>query len=442
MTTLERFADNPEAMQAYKLLEETDSNLFLTGRAGTGKSTFLKDFLKISKKKCVVVAPTGVAALNAEGQTIHSFFQLEPRGYRPMEDVELFPTYRGVRATLIDKVNIIIIDEISMVRADLLTAIDMSLKKHMRTSLPFGGKQLLFIGDLYQLPPVVNTQNPESADIVAMYRSKYFFDAAIDNFQFETIELQQIYRQSPDERIFIEMLNRIRYGQITDRLLAYINRQVIDGSDELPDKVITISTVNKKVNAVNQQQLARLENEEETFTGERKGSFTNKYDSELPVPEKLILKVGARVMFTKNDMDRKWVNGSLGTVESFSEKGIQVQLDSGSNELVPRAQWEENKYTWNKQENRIDKTIVGEYIQYPLRLAWAITIHKSQGLTFDKVMIDLHTGAFDAGQTYVALSRCTTYDGITLAVPIREEDIMVDREIIEFTRQVTPNTKA
>lgn len=439
MSPLDRFADNPEAMEAFRVLEETSGNLFLTGKAGTGKSTFLKDFLRVSKKKCVVVAPTGVAALNAEGQTIHSFFQLEPRGFRPLEPIEMFPTYRGARAPLMERVDIIIIDEISMVRSDLLTAIDMSLKKHMRTALPFGGKQMLFIGDLYQLPPVVNNRDSDSAEIMRMYRSKYFFDAAIDNFDFDTIELKRIYRQAEEERVFIEMLNRIRYGKVTDRLLAFINKRVLEGADELPDKVITISTVNRKVNDINDQQMAKLETEEQSFSGERKGSFKTKYDSELPVPQDLVLKVGARVMLTKNDMDKRWVNGSLGTVVAFEDKGIRVELDSGKTELIPKALWEDNKYEWNREEKRIDKSVVGEYIQFPMKPAWAITIHKSQGLTFDKVMIDLHTGAFDTGQTYVALSRCTTYEGIYLAVPVRASDIMVDRDIVAFTQQVTPD---
>ncbi len=432
---LERFKDNPEALEAHRLLEQTTTSVFLTGKAGTGKSTFLRDFLHTSQKKCAVVAPTGIAAINVEGQTIHSFFLLEPRAYRPIEPTELFPSYRNRRAKLITELEVLIIDEISMVRADLLTAIDLCLKKHMGNSLPFGGKQMLFIGDLFQLPPVVNSKNYDETAIVQQYPGKYFFDAAIDELEFKTIELITIYRQSSEERVFIEMLNRIREGNINDRLLQYINNRVME-MDELPDKVITISTVNREVDYINQAELNRLEGELHHFTGEKRGSFERKRENDLPSPERLELKAGARVMFTKNDLDKKWVNGTLGTVASFEDRGIWVELDNGVKHLVSSVTWEDNKYEWNDKERSIDKTVVGEYVQYPLKLAWAITIHKSQGLTFDRVYIDLHSGAFDTGQVYVALSRCTTFEGIWLASPVLESDIMVDPRISQFYRQL------
>lgn len=428
---MEKFADNPEAMKAFELLEKSTQNLFLTGKAGTGKSTFLRNWLIHSQKKCAVLAPTGIAAINVEGQTIHSFFLLEPRAYRPFEPTNLFPTYKNKRAKLLDKVDVIVIDEISMVRADLLTAIDISLKKHMKTAEPFGGKQMLFIGDLFQLPPVVNSNNYDEQDVISQYPSKYFFDAAIDGIEFNTIELKRIYRQQEEERVFIEMLNRIRHGQVTQRLLDFINQRVMQ-ADELPEKVIVISTRNQKVNQINAMELAKLEGDSHSFTGERKGTFEHKREHDLPAPEKLTLKTGARVMFTKNDLDKRWVNGTLGTVIAINDKEVEVELDSGGTEKVTPVTWEDNKYAWNEKEKVVDKTTVGEYTQYPLKLAWAITIHKSQGLTFDKVLIDLDRGAFDTGQAYVALSRCTHLEGIWLSVPIRESDIMVDERVVQF----------
>lgn len=431
---MEKFADNPEAMKAFELLEKSTQNLFLTGKAGTGKSTFLRNWLIHSKKKCAVLAPTGIAAINVEGQTIHSFFLLEPRAYRPFEPTQLFPTYKNKRAKLLDKVDVIVIDEISMVRADLLTAIDISLKKHMRSAEPFGGKQMLFIGDLFQLPPVVNSSNADEQEVISQYPSKYFFDAAIDGIEFNTIELKRIYRQQEEERVFIEMLNRIRHGKVTQRLLDFVNQRVME-MDELLEKVITISTRNYKVNHINDAELAKLDGEAHSFTGERKGTFERKREHDLPAPEKLTLKSGARVMFTKNDLEKRWVNGTLGTVIAINDKEIEVELDSGGSEKVTPVTWEDNKYAWNEKEKVVDKTTVGEYKQYPLKLAWAITIHKSQGLTFDKVLIDLDRGAFDTGQAYVALSRCTSLEGIWLSVPIKARDIMVDERVVEFMEQ-------
>lgn len=433
MLPLKDFEDNPDALRAYELLETTDQHVFLTGKAGTGKSTFLRNFLEATDKKCAVVAPTGIAALNVNGQTIHSFFLLEPRSYRPFEPGNLYPNYNGPRAKLISKVDIIIIDEISMVRSDLLTAIDMCLKKHMKSALPFGGKQMLFIGDLFQLPPVVNMRKEEDAEVMRLYRSKYFFDAAIDNFEFTTIELQRIYRQQEDERVFIELLNRIRHGQANRKLLDYLNDRVLEA---LPEKTIILSTINRKVDDINNTELAKLSGDEHTFIGTKSGTFTSKRPGELPAPDRLTLKAGARIMFTKNDLNKQWVNGTLGTVMDFGKEHIEVELDHGKKLKVPQVEWEDNRYKWNDKAKTLDKDTVGTYTQYPLKLAWAITIHKSQGLTFERVVIDLHSGAFDTGQAYVALSRCTTFNGIWLAVPFQERDIMVDERVVDFMRDV------
>lgn len=432
--------DNAEFQDAYALLQYTHQSVFLTGKAGSGKSTFLRYICKHTRKKYVVLAPTGIAAINAGGSTIHSFFKMPLRPILPDDpDLSLqgnriydLLKYNKTQRKLIKEVELVIIDEISMVRADMIDFIDRVLRVfsgNMR--LPFGGKQLLLVGDIYQLEPVVTA---DMRDILArFYSSPYFFAArAFREISLVPIELRKTYRQT--DEAFIELLDKIRCNQAGSHELAQLNTRYKAQAKECNENelTITLATRRDQVDSINVHHLEAIDGRSITFEGEISGDFPT---NSLPTPERLELKVGAQVMFIKNDTEHRWVNGTLGTVSEVTEDGhIYVITEEGNEHMVEPALWENIKYTYNEKENRIEEDVLGSYKQYPLRLAWAITVHKSQGLTFNRVVIDFTGGAFAGGQTYVALSRCTSLDGITLTRPITPRDVFVNAEVVRFSR--------
>jgi ATP-dependent exoDNAse (exonuclease V) alpha subunit len=404
-------------------LENTKKSFFITGRAGTGKSTLLRMFRDRTKKKLVTLAPTGIAALNVDGQTIHSFFKFPPKtinqsSIKPRRNKRLYK-----------KIDVIIIDEISMVRADMMDNIDYFLRLNRDNMQPFGGVQMIFFGDLFQLPPVITRQEQEIFKQLG-YLSQYFFDANVfEDNEFETIELHKVYRQ--EQRHFIRLLDNVRMNQIDFDDLETLNERCV--TDMIADDYyITLATTNNIVNQLNEKKLKRLPSPEVVFSGSTTGSFGERT---FPTDQLLRLKEGAQVMFVKNDAQRRFVNGTIGKITRLTSNEIIVTAPNHKGELrqinVERTEWEIIRYELNEKGEISSKT-VGEFKQYPLRLAWAVTIHKSQGKTFDKVIINLGRGAFESGQTYVALSRCTTLEGIILKQPIRPRDIINDERVIDF----------
>ncbi len=409
------------------VLEKTKKSMFITGRAGTGKSTLLQLFRRSTKKKTVVLAPTGVAALNVKGQTIHSFFKFPAKALHKSEIKRL--RFRK----LYEKVDVLIIDEISMVRADLLENIDTFLRINRNLNEPFGGVQMVFFGDLFQLPPVVSTDQ-ERLLFQTEFESPYFFSAHVfDEFEMEMMELQQIYRQ--DNRHFIRLLESVRMNTIDYDVLEDLNVRH-DPDFESTDSYITLSARNATVDRINQAALEQLTTTPYAYLGKVEGQFNPRvYPTELV----LTLRVGAQVMFVKNDPDGKFVNGTIGRVVDLTEDKIQVLIEErGKSETitVKKMEWEQLRYKLNDLDDaKLDAESIGKFTQYPIKLAWAITIHKSQGKTFEKMIIDLGKGAFEHGQTYVALSRCRTLDGIVLKQKLRPRDIRVDERIIDFYNQ-------
>lgn len=419
---------NDDFQYALDAMELTNSHLFITGRAGSGKSTLLRHFRANTKKNVVVLAPTGIAALNVQGQTIHSFFGFPAK---PITKADIKP--RRFKK-LFKKIDAIIIDEISMVRADMLDNMDYFLRLNAKIpSEPFGGIQMIFFGDLFQLPPVV-TQDDRLLLEQLYYSSPYFFGSHIfekEKFQrkYEMIELSQVYRQK--NRGFLKLLDNIRLNQFDYDDLETLNERVIP--EYLADKgYVTLSTRNSIVNQINSQRLTRLNEVEFTYVAKITGDFSTRVH---PTDMALKLKKGAQVMFIKNDPQGRYVNGTIGVVSHLSNEAVQVKVEQtdGSYKtihVVPD-EWELIKYKLDAN-NEIKSDVKGSFKQYPLKLAWAMTIHKSQGKTFDKVIIDMGRGAFEHGQTYVALSRCRTLDGIILKKPITPRDIRTDERVVEF----------
>ena len=416
---------NADFEYALDVLEKTDKNLFITGRAGTGKSTLLHLFKNTTRKKCVVLAPTGVAALNVQGQTIHSFFGFPGKFFGP-EDIK-----RRNDRRLYLKMEVLIIDEISMVRADMVDHIDRFLRINRENPKPFGGVQVVFFGDLFQLPPVVATPQ-EQHYFQTVYESPYFFSAKIftEGYELEGLELGKVYRQQALH--FVRLLDAVRMGTVDYDDLEDLNERYVPNFNE-KDYFITLSTRNAVVDDINARELRGLTFEEFTYLADVTGVFDPK---QYPTEGALKLKMGAQVMFIKNDPKRDYVNGTIGKIIQLQNDKIVVQVvdknDVVKNIEVEKQAWEILKYKVSTDATKIETDIVGSFKQYPLRLAWAITIHKSQGKTFDKVIIDLGGGAFEHGQTYVALSRCRTLNGIVLRNKIRPQDIKTDERIIDF----------
>lgn len=414
---------NDDFKYTLNVLNKSNESVFLTGRAGTGKSTLLRLFRQTTDKKIVVLAPTGLAALNVQGQTIHSFFGFPPK---PITRNQI-----KVRRnkSLYKKIDTIVIDEVSMVRADMMDNIDFFLRLNRGDMItPFGGIQMLFVGDLFQLPPVVSSAE-EGFLLQNMYDSPYFFSAHVFNdFDYEMIELREVFRQ--EHRHFIQILDDIRLNQFDRDTLEDLNQRVVPSS-LIDDLHITLSPRNALVNRINNERLSKLTTQEFSFLAGVTGSFK---PSAFPTDAILKLRKDAQVMFVKNDTERKFVNGTIGKVVQISNDFVKVLTNENDVKRiidVKKVEWEIQRYTLNNQ-NEIKAEVIGTFKQYPLTLAWAITIHKSQGKTFEKIIIDMGKGAFAAGQTYVALSRCKTLDGIILAREIRPRDIFSDDRIVEF----------
>ena len=407
------------------LLEEGEGPLlFVSGNAGTGKSTLIRYLRSVLGKNLAVVAPTGVAALNVSGATVHSFFRFPPR-ILDGEEIKRVPDRRLYR-----KLELLIIDEISMVRCDLLDSIDLFLRKNRENELPFGGVRLLMVGDLFQLPPVV-PERDRSLLLSKGYKSPYFFSSlAMRRCSLIPLELTRVYRQ--EDPTFIALLNDLRVGERIDESLRTLNERCL-ARGSLP-RQITLTTTNALADKINGDELERLPGQERVLWGETTGRFSLEAER-LPSPINLTLKIGARVMFTKNDEGRRWVNGTLGVVRGIDEPIVLVEPVSGpkgGTVEVRRTSWMSYRYVYDPEKDKIVTEETGSYTQFPLMLAWAVTIHKSQGKTLDNALIDLGSGAFASGQVYVALSRCRSLEGITLARPLRRGDIRCDPLIKRF----------
>jgi PIF1 helicase./Tetratricopeptide repeat. len=422
-----------------QLITHTRQSVFLTGKAGTGKSTFLKYICNHTRKKYVVLAPTGIAAINAGGVTLHSFFKLP---FRPMlpDDPDLslshgrifeFFKYPKEKRKIIAEVDLIIIDEISMVRADIIDCVDRILRVYSgNMRLPFGGKQLLFVGDVFQLEPVVPSDQKEILSL--FYASPFFFSARVfKDINLVPIELQKVYRQT--DPVFINVLDRIRNNAARKQELDTLNGRYFPSFEpQNEDMYITLATRRDQVDFINEKKLAELPGEEYVSVGKIEGDFP---ESSLPTQLNLSIKEQAQVIFIDNDYERRWVNGTIGMVSGIDENGnVYVLLESGVEHLVEPTSWRNYKYKYNEKERRIEEEIVGTFEQLPIRLAWAITVHKSQGLTFSRVVVDLTGGVFAGGQTYVALSRCTSLEGLVLKSTISSRDIFIRKEIVEFSQ--------
>ena len=431
--------NNQELKNALQILEFTRRSLFLTGKAGTGKSTFLRHIAATTKKKHVILAPTGIAAINAGGATLHSFFKLP---FHPLLPNDSRYSARNIRDTLkynaekrrlLREIELIIIDEISMVRADVIDFIDRVLRIYSHNMRePFGGKQLLLVGDVYQLEPVVKEEDRQL--LQPFYPSAFFFSAKVfQQMQLVSIELTKVYRQS--DPTFINILDHIRTSQVASADLDKLNQRVGTALEKEDSQLaITLSTRKDTVDYINEKRLEELPGSPTLFRGAIEGDFP---ESSLPTPQELILKAGAQILFIRNDKEKRWVNGTLGTIIGFSDDGdgiIYVRKEDGTDCDVEQELWENVKYTFNEKEQKVEGQTIGTYTQFPLRLAWAITVHKSQGLTFNKVKIDFTGGVFAGGQTYVALSRCTSLDGISLKEPIHLKDIFIRAEVQDFAR--------
>jgi hypothetical protein len=431
---------NDRFLHALKIMEETERNVFITGRAGTGKSTLLQYFRDNTDKNIAVLAPTGVAAVNVKGQTIHSFFN-----FRLDVTPDTAARVRPRDKDIYKKLDAVVIDEISMVRADLLDCVDLFLRRHgKKKGHPFGGLQMVFIGDLYQLPPVVTSR--EKALFVDHYKSPYFFSARVFDddlfskasgrkapFEMEFIELEKVYRQK--DKQFLDILNSIRNNTVTDDEMKEINKRYDPAFTETSgDFYIYLTTTNSLAEEINMGRLKLLKSKEYSYQGVIEGDFEARG---LPTALDLTLKEGSQVMLLNNDSSGRWINGSIGRIAEIAEDEdgpdvLWVELPDGEVVDVYPNKWEMYEFSYDKKAIKIVSESVGSFTQYPLRLAWAVTIHKSQGMTFDKTIIDIGRGTFSHGQLYVALSRCTSIKGIVLKRVIHKRNVLLDRRVVSF----------
>ncbi|GAL87709.1 DNA repair and recombination protein, putative helicase [Sporocytophaga myxococcoides] len=435
---------NPQFELAVQFVNNTSQNIFLTGKAGTGKTTFLKHIKQHSHKKLAVVAPTGIAAINAGGVTVHSFFQLPFGSFLPLGSNREMPEgnffnhqmllkqlrFGGMKRRLLLELELLIIDEVSMLRSDLLDAIDLILKQVRKTNAPFGGVQLVFIGDLLQLPPVIKEE--DWAILKKFYTSPFFFDShVLRTAPPQYLELKKIYRQTNE--VFIDLLNRLRNDQVLQQDLDLLNSYYRpEFKPQKQDEYITLTTHNRKAEEINQRELNKLDVEKHIYKAEIKGDFNEKT---VTAEVELLLKEGAQIMFIRNDKgeNKKFYNGKLGIISKLEQDTIYVSFSATGDEIkIEKETWNNVRYNYNKETDAIEEEVLGSFTQYPLRLAWAITIHKSQGLTFSKAIVDAGE-SFAPGQVYVALSRLTSLEGLVLYSKIRIDSINTDQHALNFS---------
>ena len=438
------FVLTKELEHTFSLVEGNNTALFITGKAGAGKSTFIDYFREHTKKNAIYLAPTGVAALNIRGKTIHSLFQFPPKVIS--KDEIKNNKYRKEAREIFTNVDTMLIDEISMARADIIDGIDFILKKFRHNEEAFGGVQMIFVGDLYQLPPVISDREKVMVTFDGklhyegslqgyfekVYRGQYFFNSrSFRNAAFRFVEFENIFRQKGDME-FINILNEIRENKVHEETLLKLNKRHVSGPNGNDGPRITLCTTNAKAKEINEIRLSELDTTMFSYAAEVTGEFeTNYSDNEYPADKKLYLKVNSQVMMIKNDKDKRWVNGSMGIIKGLKKNEILIRID-GNDYKVDKESWETVEYEFDEESKSISTKVTGVFRQYPVKLAWAITIHKSQGKTFDNVIIDLENGAFAHGQTYVALSRCRTLNGIVLNRPIRRQDVILDPRVGEF----------
>ena len=447
-------ADNKEFNKAIDYILNTDKTIYLTGKAGTGKTTFLKYLKKVTHKRMVVLAPTGVAAINASGETIHSFFHIRPSVYIPedplrtadselnelsMKSIFKHLKYSKSKVELIRNLEAIAIDEVSMVRCDIMDVIDKILRLYRDSTKPFGGVQMILVGDAYQLPPIVKKEEQEI--LKSSYDGIFFFDSKvmeqiINNNQLIYVELQKVYRQNDSK--FIELLDRVRINDMQDKDFALFDSKINKDKFTNENKShIILTTTNVKVNYINEKRLAALPTQSKVYNAVVTGTFAEK---ERPTDIALELKVGAQIIFIRNDKENRYYNGKLGVVKHLGEKFLLIETETNNGEkidvTVHPETWKSVSYKWNKTENVIEEEILGTFMQLPVRLAWAITVHKSQGMSFDRVMADLGN-SFETGQVYVALSRCRSLEGLLLSSKIKPQSIIADPRVIEFSKNMS-----
>ena len=443
--------ENQEFLSALELVTNTKKSIFLTGKAGTGKTTFLRYLKSVSPKNTAILAPTGIAAVNAGGQTIHSFFHIKPSLYPPTDKrlrtkapkheedrTTIYETFKYSKEKLkmLSKLETLIIDEISMVQCDLLDVIDRLLRVYRKRRFePFGGVQMVLIGDIFQLPPV--TKDDDWSILSKFYDTPYFFSSKVyKSLNPVFIHLEKIYRQKDEQ--FIQILNRVRLDKATDRDINILNQRY-DPNFDPPDEedYITLGTHNYQVDRVNYYELNKLDTESKIYLGSVSGKFKER---DMPTKLELELKEGSQVMFVKNiyRSTETLYNGMIGKITKLEDDKIYVQTKEYDHPImVEKVVWENIRYKWNNRTNQLDEEIIGTFTQFPLKLAWAITVHKSQGLTFDKIIADLGS-SFTYGQVYVALSRCTTLDGIIFKSKISNSEIKVDKRILNFSQNKSP----
>lgn len=432
----EGYDHDPLTKSLFNQIEDSNDSFLVTGKAGTGKSTFIRYFSQKSKKTVMRMAFTGIAAINVGGVTIHSFFQFPLRPLLPNDEGITIFSEKSLRRDTIANLDTLIIDEISMLRADILEAIDFSLRNNGGVPhKPFGGKQVIFVGDPFQLPPVINDGGEvESYLFKEFFNGSYFFNSnAYRSLKVRPLILKMSYRQKNDLK-FVELLDRIRTCNATDETLAELNQRVLDNYVQRHDEFcITLTTSNAIAREENQRRLAQLTTRKFVFTADAAGDFSQE---QMPVAEFLELKRGAQVIFIRNDPNGRWVNGTIGIVDFIEQERLDVRVSSGAVYTLERETWDNRGYKFDRQKKTIVTEVKGRLMQYPVKLAWAITIHKSQGLTFEKVIIDMGRGAFVAGQLYTALSRCRNLEGIILRRPVTRRDVIRDDKLIEFYRSV------
>lgn len=416
---------NAEQQKAFELVANTDTCLFITGKAGTGKSTFIKRIQEEINKNFLVLAPTGIAAIAVGGQTLHSFFGFPMQAMGPHTEINL----SNDKFQILKETDTIIVDEASMLRSDMVDGMDRCLRMVFKTNMPFGGKQVIFVGDLFQLPPVVKEGSADAEMIHDLYGAglPFFYKAfALKRMNLPKIEFQKVYRQNDED--FLNILNKMRNGEVSNEDLALLNKHVSQDSDD-EDYSVTLTSFNYMAEKINDEKLDAIEEEEFCYQAEIHDDFKK---SDAPVPEYLRLKVGAQVIFCRNYPQAGYMNGTIGKVSKLVKEHIFVTLENGVEINVSKVAWENLQCKYNRQTHKMESVVVGSFIQFPLKLAWAITIHKSQGMTFDKMHFDLSRGTFQAGQAYVAISRLRSLDGLTLSNPIRPHHVTQNQEVRVF----------